>query len=101
MVLRDEEWFTESDRWIADQCAVNKDTVTKWRANLEATGEIRQLNERKGKDGKTRKLPQPKAPPLSLVPAEPEPLPEEVEMPDEEHEVRLVHEAEADLRGCG
>jgi uncharacterized ParB-like nuclease family protein len=56
-LLRDQEWGANSDRWIAETARVNHETVTSVRRILESTGEIRQLDERKGKDGKTRKLP--------------------------------------------
>jgi len=58
-LLRDEEWGIESDRWIGDRCGVDGKTVARVRAEV-ATAELPQL--RKGRDGKTRKLPTRKEP---------------------------------------
>lgn len=47
----------DSDRVIAKQAGAHHKTVAARRAALESTGEIRQLETRKGEDGKTRKPP--------------------------------------------
>ncbi|MEP2977981.1 MAG: MT-A70 family methyltransferase [Lentilitoribacter sp.] len=51
---------TLSNRAIANMLQVSKNTVNAARKRLEATGQIDQLTERVGEDGKTRKLPQPR-----------------------------------------
>jgi len=53
LALRDEEFVKDSDRKIADMCAVDMQTVTNIRAELEAGAEIRHVTSRLGKDGKT------------------------------------------------
>lgn len=57
-LLRDPEWGQKSDRWIADAAAVSKTMVLNIRGELRSTGHRDQLEEREGKDGKTRKLPE-------------------------------------------
>src|SRR3990167_4704682 len=52
VLLRDPEGREWSDRRIAEHCGVDHKTVTKWRGELESTGEIPQLIERKSLDGK-------------------------------------------------
>jgi protein gp37 len=54
-LLKDDEWGKRSDRWIAEQVGCDHKTVSGLR---ESTGEIPQLNDRIGQDGKTRSLPQ-------------------------------------------
>src|SRR3990167_2611600 len=49
-------WRGWSDRRIAEHCGVDHKTVTKWRGELESTGEIPQLIERKSLDGKARDI---------------------------------------------
>ena len=49
-LLRDEEWRSKSDRWIAEKCAVSDKTVAAVRAELRISAV-----DREGKDGKTRK----------------------------------------------
>jgi ParB-like chromosome segregation protein Spo0J len=46
---------TKSNRQIAEEAKVDKNTVKSVRDGLEATGEIHQLEETTGKDGKQRK----------------------------------------------
>jgi hypothetical protein len=48
---------SKSDRQVARAAGADHKTVAAVRAESEATGEIPQLKERKGKDGKTRKQP--------------------------------------------
>jgi len=67
-LLRDEEWRQWSDRKIAEACAVDHKTVATARAEMEATGEIPQLTERQGADGKVR-------PAARLGPGQPAPAP--------------------------
>lgn len=46
-----------SDRQIAEHVGVASNTVLKYRQELESTAQIAQLDERTGRDGKTRKMP--------------------------------------------
>jgi hypothetical protein len=52
---------SQSDRSIAKTVKVDNKTVGAKRTQMEATGEIPQLEKRTGKDGKARKPPRPKA----------------------------------------
>ena len=56
MLLRDPAWAVWSDREIAKQAAVDPKFVGPVRASLAPTVDNPQLTERKGKDGKIRKL---------------------------------------------
>ena len=47
-------WTERSDRWIASDLGLNHETVGKLRIEMEATGEIRQLDKVISKDGKWR-----------------------------------------------
>lgn len=58
MLLSDEEWSTNSDRWIAEKCGVHSETVGVYRKQLPGSGSSREP--RVGQDGKVRKLPEPK-----------------------------------------
>lgn len=60
VLLNDPEWGKKSDRWIAEQAAVSNKLVSVMRGET-ATVNRSQLGERRGKDGKTRKLPEKKA----------------------------------------
>ena len=57
MLLRDPAWAVWSDREIAKQAAVDHKFVAPVRASLAGTGAEPQLTERKGADGKIRKVP--------------------------------------------
>ncbi len=57
MLLKDPAWAVWSDREIAKQAAVDHKFVAPVRASLAATGGEPQSSERKGADGKTRKVP--------------------------------------------
>lgn len=57
MLLRDPAWAVWSDREIAKQAAVDPKFVGPVRASLAATVDNPQLTERKGADGKVRKVP--------------------------------------------
>ncbi len=59
--LRHPKGATESDRKIAAHVGTTDKTVASARARMEATAEIPQLDTRTGADGKTRKMPAPKA----------------------------------------
>lgn len=107
-LLRDEEWSKKSDRWIAEKCGVNHETVTRVRV---ATGQLAEnaSSSREGKDGKTRKLPTKREPAPETPPAEPHPalarqrsappaeMPEEPELDfeDSEPESAAVEPAQA------
>jgi hypothetical protein len=54
LLLRDEEWAKWSDREIARHVHCDHKTVGATRGRLAATGEIPQLTERQGADGKVR-----------------------------------------------
>lgn len=62
MLLADEEWRSKSDRWIAEACGVGNQLVGHVRSQLcdshSSTDEPRT-----GKDGKKRRLPEPKPEP--------------------------------------
>jgi len=57
MLLRDPAWAVWSDREIAKQAAVDPKFVAPVRASLAPTVDNPQLTERKGADGKVRKVP--------------------------------------------
>lgn len=52
-LLLDEQWAQWSDREIARRCGVDHKTVGAVRAQLQATGEIPQSDQRAGADGRT------------------------------------------------
>ena len=52
VLLADKEWVKRSDRWIAEKCAVNHETVGRAREQLALNA-----SSRLGHDGKERKLP--------------------------------------------
>jgi hypothetical protein len=60
MLLLDPAWAVWSDREIAKQAAVDPKFVAPVRASLAATVDNPQLTERKGADGKIRKVSKPK-----------------------------------------
>ena len=60
MLLLDPAWAIWSDREIAKQAAVDHKFVAPVRASLAPTGDLPQLTERMGADGKTRKVSKPK-----------------------------------------
>lgn len=76
-MLRDPEWQTWSDRVIAERCKVSHTFVSKVRA--ETTGNV--ASSRKGRDGKTRRLPAATIPP---------PLPPQPPTAAEEEERSIV-----------
>jgi len=55
-LLRDTEWGAMSSQVIAEKVGLSRPTVESIRAQLEESGEIQATTERKGKDGKTRKV---------------------------------------------
>lgn len=58
LLLNDEEWSANSDRWIAEKCNVSDKTVAAVRKEIaDSTAGKRQhpTHKRKGRDGKTRK----------------------------------------------
>ncbi len=57
MLLGDERWSTRADREVARCAAVSPTFVGEVRAELEASGEIEPAAERRGRDGKRRRLP--------------------------------------------
>ena len=61
-----------SDRQVGSHVGVDHKTVAGWRAKLEGTGEIPQLNKRTGSDGKKRKQPDRRTSPESET-QQPEP----------------------------
>jgi ParB-like chromosome segregation protein Spo0J len=54
MMLLDDDWQEWSNHAIASHCGVSAPFVGKVRRELEATGTIEEVNERKSKDGKAR-----------------------------------------------
>ena len=56
-LLSDAAWAKESDRWIAERCAVSPTTVGALRRTVQLDGSA----PRKGKDGKVRRIPKRKA----------------------------------------
>ncbi len=70
MLLRDPAWAVWSDREIAKQAAVDPKFVGPVRAALAATVDNPQLTERKGADGKIRKVPKAK----KKAPKKPDPV---------------------------
>lgn len=52
-LLSDAAWAKESDRWIAERCAVSPTTVGALRRTVQLDGS----SPRKGKDGKVRRVP--------------------------------------------
>jgi hypothetical protein len=58
-LLRDAEWRDNGDNWIAKQCGVAQSFV--WKVGKELISEIGSRPERKGQDGKTRRVPKPRA----------------------------------------
>ena len=52
--LRDTDIAERSDRWLAGDVGISKNTVHGIREQLESTGQIDQLTAFTGKDGKTR-----------------------------------------------
>jgi hypothetical protein len=57
VLLADPEWREKSDRWIAEQCAVDHELVGRLRKQLADSASS---GPRKGRDGKTRKAPKSK-----------------------------------------
>jgi hypothetical protein len=66
---------TKSNRQIAAETGTDKNTVKAARLEKERTGEIHQLAETVGRDGKKRKQPVKKAKQLTAPPTAPEPAP--------------------------
>lgn len=66
------EWFLRrhperSDSWVAGDVGVDDMTVASVRSDLEATSEIRKLERRIGRDGKSRPAMQPKTKPTVIA----------------------------------
>jgi hypothetical protein len=63
-LLSDPEWGARSDRWIADTAHVDPGTVGKYRAQMNPADRPSTGGEptRQGRDGKTRKAPEPRKP---------------------------------------
>lgn len=76
VLVRDEEWGKKSDRWIAEQCAVDHKTVGRWRAELggSSAGEVPHLTTREGQDGKSYPASQPSRAPAATPEARTLPL---------------------------
>lgn len=70
-LLRDEEWSTKSDRWIAERCRVGHPLVAQMKRELEDLP-VNNSAPRLGQDGKTRKLPKRKAEPETPTDTTPE-----------------------------
>ena len=84
ILLRDEEWGQWSDREIARRVMCSHVTVGTVRREQVSTGQINQLTERKGADGKTRTVPAATA--TQTPPARHAPVQTAVEEEDEEDE---------------
>jgi hypothetical protein len=72
-LLRDEEWGSKSDRWIAETAHVGHPYVAKVRSELESDSSYSKSKPRTGKDGKKRGQSQPRAKPDPEAPDEPPP----------------------------
>lgn len=69
MILADPEWLQKSNVWIAEQCKVSDTFVAKLRPILTPTDD--QPAKREGKDGRSRKPPNAKAPKVTKKPDDP------------------------------
>jgi hypothetical protein len=65
LLLRDEEWSKKSDRWIAEQCGVGHQLVATVRSQLGDSSSSSAA--RAGQDGKVRRLPPRKPPPIRVA----------------------------------